>query len=101
MNSDCRPTLLCCLQVAAMTAGLANLSQSPGGVWGCARQGTGRGEGGVGSQRMWHVGELEFEALMRMLDNKVCTLLCMCVLCILPSWILGTVSCYISCNFSA
>lgn len=55
-----------------MSAGLANLSQSPGGVWGCARQGTGRGEGGVGSQRMWHVGELEFEALMRMLDNKVC-----------------------------
>lgn len=55
-----------------MSAGLANLSQSPGGVWGCARQGPGRGEGGVGSQRMWHVGELEFEALMRMLDNKVC-----------------------------
>jgi len=55
-----------------MSAGLANLSQSPGGVWGCARQGAGRGEGGVGSQRMWYVGELEFEALMRMLDNKVC-----------------------------
>ena len=55
-----------------MSAGLTNLSQSPGGVWGCGRHEAGRGEGRVGSQRTWHVGELEFEALMRMLDNKVC-----------------------------
>ncbi len=31
-----------------------------------------RGGGGVNtSQREWGVGELEFEALMRMLDNSV------------------------------
>lgn len=73
-----------------MSAGLANLSQSPGGVWGCARQGAGRGEGGVGSQRMWHVGELEFEAFMRMLDNKVCIYVTMYVcsvyIALMDSW---------------
>lgn len=58
-----------------MSAGLANLSQSPGGVWGCtrgvARGVAGRGGAGMGAARTWRLGELEFEALMRMLDNKV------------------------------
>ena len=54
-----------------MSAGLANLSQSPGGVWECTRGVAERGGAGMGAVRAWRVGELEFEALMRMLDNKV------------------------------
>ena len=54
-----------------MSAGLANLSQSPGGVWECTSGVAERGGAGMGAVRTWRVGELEFEALMRMLDNKV------------------------------
>ena len=63
-----------------MSAGLGNIHQFlPQGVW----SGMGVGVacmGGVGgacsgmigsSPRKWRIGELEFEALMRMLDNKV------------------------------
>ena len=69
------------LQVALMSIGVANILQSPEGVWskGKPRLSCFGGVGGVttfisvGSiLREWGPGELEFEALMRMLDNKVC-----------------------------
>ena len=59
------------LQVAAMSAGLANLLQMPQGVWGCGTIAAGGRGGQVSGSKLWNVGELEFEALMRMLDNKV------------------------------
>lgn len=63
-----------------MSVGLANILQSSEGVWskGTLRPACYGGVGGVttftaaGSiSRKWGPGELEFEALMRMLDNKV------------------------------
>ena len=68
-----------CTQVAVMSAGLANIFQhSQQGVWsggmGAACMGGvgGACSGSIGSNlRKWRVGDLEFEALMRMLDNKV------------------------------
>ncbi len=63
-----------------MSAGLGNINQcSQQGVWsgisvGVACMGGvgGACSGSIGSSpRKWRVGELEFEALMRMLDNKV------------------------------
>lgn len=63
-----------------MSVGMANILQSPEGVW--SKEDT--CFGGVGGlttftsagsvPKTWHPGELEFEALMRMLDNKVHTL---------------------------
>ena len=75
------PSTVCVyMQVTVMSAGLGSIHQhSPKGVW----SGMGVGVacmGGVGgacsgvigsSPRKWRIGELEFEALMRMLDNKV------------------------------
>ena len=50
-----------------MSAGIGNLKQREvGGVWG-RRKGRQRLAGGIA----WKEGELEFEALMRMLDNRV------------------------------
>lgn len=62
-----------------MSAGLANIVQySPqgvgsGGVGVACMGGVGGAcSGSIGSNpRKWRVGDLEFEALMRMLDNKV------------------------------
>ena len=63
-----------------MSAGLGNIHQySPQGVWsgigvGVACMGGvgGACSGSIGSSpRKWRTGELEFEALMRMLDSKV------------------------------
>lgn len=62
-----------------MSIGLSNILQAPQGVWSgrgmgvaCVRGVGGAANGTIGSSsRMWRVGELEFEALMRMLDNKV------------------------------
>lgn len=48
-----------------MSAGLANINQAPCGVW-SERKGYLPAE----AKCTWKVGELEFEALMRMLDNK-------------------------------
>jgi adducin len=68
------------MQVAVMSAGLGNINQcSQQGVWsgisvGVACMGGvgGACSGSIGSSpRKWRIGELEFEALMRMLDNKV------------------------------
>ena len=67
------------LQVAAMSVGLNNILQVSQGVWSshgmgvaCVRGVGGAATGTIGtSARKWRVGELEFEALMRMLDNKV------------------------------
>ena len=60
-----------------MSVGLGNiLQQSPQGVWsgvGVACMGGvgGACSGSIGSSpRKWSVGELEFEAPMRMLDNN-------------------------------
>ena len=61
-----------------MSAGLGNiLKHSPQGVWpgvgvACMRGVGGACSGSIGSSpRKWRTGDLEFEALMRMLDNKV------------------------------
>ena len=63
-----------------MSAGLGNILQfSPqAGVWSssvgvpCMGGVGGACTGSIGSNpRKWRVGDLEFEALMRMLDNKV------------------------------
>ena len=68
-----------------MSIGVANILQSPEGVWskGKPRLSCFGGVSGVttfisvGSiPREWGPGELEFEALMRMLDNKVCMNTC-------------------------
>lgn len=51
-----------------MPAGLSNISQAPAGVWSKCGAGLQAHErGGV----KWRPGELDFEALMRMLDSKV------------------------------
>lgn len=68
-----------CIQVTVMSAGLANILQhSPqgvgsGGVGVACMGGVGGAcSGSIGSSpRKWKVGDLEFEALMRMLDNQV------------------------------
>ncbi len=54
-----------------MSAGIGNLKQNHfGGVWSRMRESQRRHkQGGV----EWKAGELEFEALMRMLDNKAGT----------------------------
>ena len=53
------------MQVAAISAGIANLMQVP------LEEGRGQEEE-VGGARVWTKrGQMEFEALMRMLDNKV------------------------------
>ena len=70
------------LQVVMMSAGLGNiLTHSPQGrMWpgvGVACMGGvgGACSGSIGSSpRKWRTGDLEFEALMRMLDNKVSSL---------------------------
>ncbi len=64
------------MQVTLLTVGLDNITQSKG-VWSKSRP----CQGGVDVEstftifdtisRKWGPGELEFEALMRMLDNKV------------------------------
>lgn len=54
------------MQVAAMSAGISNLNTSPQGVWSKCQDRT-PATGGL----KWKPGELQFEALMRMLDNKV------------------------------
>ena len=61
-----------------MSAGLTNIFQhSQQGVWSgvgvaCMEGVGGACSGSIGSSpRKWRVGDLEFEALMRMLDNKV------------------------------
>ena len=63
-----------------MSAGLGSIHQcSPQGVWSSVGVGVacmggvgGACSGSIGSSpRKWRIGELEFEALMRMLDNKV------------------------------
>ena len=62
--------LLFMQQVAAISAGIANLTQMPDGI----RRGknvTSQGGGGTGDSRVWRTGDLEFESFMRMLDNKV------------------------------
>lgn len=68
------------LQVALMSIGVTNILQSPKGVWSKTKpsQSCFGGVGGVSTftaigstPRKWGPGELEFEALMRMLDNKV------------------------------
>lgn len=52
-------------QVAAISAGIANLIQVP------PKEGCGREEE-VGGAKVWTKrGQMAFEALMRMLDNKV------------------------------
>lgn len=64
-----------------MSAGLANILQhSPQGAGSdgvgvtCMGGVGGACSGSIGSNpRKWRVGDLEFEALMRMLDNKVST----------------------------
>ena len=54
-----------------MSAGLGNLKHGHfGGVWSRTREGPHRHkQAGI----EWKAGELEFEALMRMLDNKAGT----------------------------
>ena len=63
-----------------MSVGLGNIHQhSPRGVWSGVSVGVacmggvgGACSGSIGSSpRKWRIGELEFEALMRMFDNKV------------------------------
>ena len=72
------------MQVALMSAGLGNILQHPHstqGVWSSVGVSCMGGVGGacggsIGSNpRKWKVGDLEFEALMRMLDNKVSNIL--------------------------
>lgn len=62
--------------MAAVSAGLSNLTQFPHGGSGA---GTGWGDSGedtVGVPEEWTTrGQMEFEALMRMLDNHVCGIL--------------------------
>lgn len=62
-------------QVATMPAGLANLTEAVASVWnhtsgGNVHVAAGRSKD-TGSPASWGRGELEFEALMRMLDHMV------------------------------
>lgn len=51
-----------------MSAGIGNLNTTHLGVWSKSQDSkTVQGPGGL----QWKPGELQFEALMRMLDNKV------------------------------
>ena len=54
-----------------MSAGLAGLIQVPQGVWSQVSRVVSKGGGGVSKHSLWGVGDLEFEALMRMLDGQV------------------------------
>lgn len=54
-------------QVATMSGGMGNFNQTPQGVWTKCKGNSEHLQVGL----KWKSGELEFEALMRMLDNKV------------------------------
>ena len=60
-------------QVAAISAGVANLTRVAYGTrCGSTQRGeVGGGGGGAGDSRVWRTGDLEFESFMRMLDSKV------------------------------
>ncbi|XP_065919585.1 alpha-adducin-like isoform X1 [Dysidea avara] len=60
----------CEVQVQALSCGIANLLQVPLDVCGQVQNVVEKGGGGVSSCKIWGVGDLEFEALMRMLDNQ-------------------------------
>ena len=55
-----------------MPVGLANICQVPGGVWQRGRASTRGNSPSLQKRQLWDV---EFEALMRMLDNKVHTII--------------------------
>ena len=60
----------------ALSCGIANLLQVSQDVRGKVQNIVQKGGGGVSScKKRWSVGDLEFEALMRMLDNLVRCLL--------------------------
>lgn len=55
----------------ALSCGIGNLLQVSQDVCGQVQNVVQKGGGGVSCSRRWGVGDLEFEALMRMLDNLV------------------------------
>ena len=61
----------CDSQVSALVAGLSNLVCVDRGVQQQVFEVGNRVSGGVGCHSTYGPGELEFEALMRMLDNQV------------------------------
>ena len=61
-----------CLQVQALSCGIANLIHIPEEVGKRVHDVGTQGGGGVSKNgKMWGTGELEFEGFMRMLDNMV------------------------------
>ena len=58
-------------QVQALSSGIANLLQISQDVCVQVQNVVQKGGGGVSSCKRWGVGDLEFEALMRMLDSQV------------------------------
>ncbi|XP_071946979.1 alpha-adducin-like isoform X2 [Antedon mediterranea] len=59
----------CEIQVKSMAAGMDNLVLLPEEMRKKTHEFAVRGSGGVGDTKKWKVGELEFEAMMRQLDN--------------------------------
>ena len=58
-------------QVAALSAGLSNLIKVDEDLVKQTASVLSKGGGGVSSVSFWKTGELEYEAEMRVLDNKV------------------------------
>lgn len=65
-------------QVSALVVGLASLIAVDKNVRQQVNNVTRRGGGGVSRLGIFRVGEMEFEALMRMLDNQASVCVCVC-----------------------
>lgn len=67
------------IQVAALSAGMSNLILLDRELVNRTARVLNAGAGGVGDEGFWKPGELEYEAEMRVLDNKVRLLECVII----------------------